>query len=71
MTITAFTKDDGLEEIVYIPNKKIKKTKIKLSKQAKMEIKKIKARRRKGEISKDYYERLKKDIIKKEKQLNE
>lgn len=67
MTITAFTKDDGLEEIVYIPNKKIKKTKIKLSKQAKMEIKKIKARRRKGEISKDYYERLKKDIIKKRK----
>lgn len=71
LTITAFTKDDGLEEIVYIPNKKIKKTKTKLSKQAKIEIKKIKARRRKGEISKDYYERLKKDIIKKEKQLNE
>ena len=67
MTITAFTKDDGLEEIVYIPNKKIKKTKTKLSKQAKIEIKKIKARRRKGEISKDYYERLKKDIIKKRK----
>lgn len=68
LIITAFRKDDGLDEIVYVKPKKYKKPKVKLSKDAKSQIKFLKHQKHKGLISKENYDRQVKSIIKKEKQ---
>ena len=68
LIITAFRKDDGLDEIVYVKPKKYKKPKVKLSKDAKSQIKFLKHQKHKGLISKENYDKQVKSIIKKEKQ---
>lgn len=69
LIITAFKKDDGKEEIVYIKPKKIKKTKVKLSKQTKSQINALKHQRRRGYISKEKYEKQLKEILKQDKTI--
>ncbi len=67
LIVTAFKKDDGEEEIVYVKPKKNKPPKLKLTKNGKQQLKILKRQRHKGLISKENFERQKKEIIKKEK----
>ena len=67
LIITAFKKDDGKEEIVYIKPEREKPQKLSLTESGKQQLKALKSQRRKGIISKENFERQKKEIIKKEK----